>query len=143
MLSAGCIGRLFPRGILEVKTRLCAEVMVVVIGYEYVLVVEGPCRVIRCLPALGVVTSKYILIKILVPARGIGVVLHAGLLGVLLQVGDILRRVASLEYRVGSGAFLRSLPEKLPSERFGKLSGEHVSSGSSWGQGSLVVMESA
>lgn len=64
---------------------------------------------INDLPALGVVSAKGLSGEVLVPAASVDVVvdlLHVGLLGVLLQVGDIVRGVAALQYCVGSRRLL-------------------------------------
>lgn len=63
-------------------------------------------RAILCLwrsPALGVVAIAGLLVEVLVPAADIHVLawLHARLLWVLLEVGDVMRCVTSLEDSIG------------------------------------------
>ena len=93
------------------------------------------------LPALGMVTSEGFAVEVLVPAARVDIVvlLHVGTLGVLLQVGNVVRSMAPLEHRVCGRRLLRPLPEQVTSERLGKLSGEHVSARGTGREGSLGV----
>ena len=86
--------------------------------------------------------------KVLVPARsnGVGVLpVHVRYLSMLLQVGHVVRGVATLEHTLGSSlGILRSLtaldgigrrallgpfPEKLSPKRLCELGGQHVAPG--------------
>lgn len=77
--------------------------------------------------------------EVLVPAAGVDILalLQACSLRVLLEVGNIVRCVSALEDSVGSRRLLLSFPEKVASERLGKLSSEHVAAGSSGRERSL------
>lgn len=70
-------------------------------------------QAVRYLPALGVIAIKGILGKVLVPAAGVDILglLHAGLLRVLLQIGDIMRSVPALEHGIGCRRLLLALPK--------------------------------
>lgn len=94
------------------------------------------------LPTLRVITGKSVLAKVLVPAAGIGIVVvpvHVWPLRVLLQVGDVVGGVTTLEDGISRRALLRSFPEQLPSKRLGKLSSEHIAPRGSRGESGLVV----
>lgn len=71
------------------------------------------------LPALGVISTKGLSSEVLVPAASVDIVValvHVRLLRILLQVGDIVRGVAALQYCVGSGRLLGSFPEEMSSQ---------------------------
>lgn len=96
---------------------------------------------LRNLPTLGVVSVESFLREVLVPAVGFHVFagLHTCFLGILLQVGNVLRGVAALEHRRASQLLLLSLPNKVKSERLGKFSRQHVSSGGAGREGCREV----
>lgn len=85
------------------------------------------------------VAVKGVLVKELVPAASVGILalLEAGLLGELLEVGNIMRSVAALEDGVGSRSLLLALPEEVAAQRLGELSGQHVAAGGSGRESSL------
>lgn len=51
---------------------------------------------------------------------------HVCSLGVLLQMRDIVRGVATLEHSRGCLILLLALPEQVAAERGGQLGGEHL-----------------
>ena len=75
------------------------------------------------LPTLGVVVVEGIAVDVLVPAAGVDIRLarHVNTLGILLEVGHVVRRVAPLKHRVGRRRLLRTLPKEVAAERLGEL----------------------
>lgn len=67
-------------------------------------------------PALGMVSIESVPVKVLVPAIRVRVVFfaHMNRLRILLQVGNVMRSVPSLEHCIGCRCLLRALPEEVP-----------------------------
>ena len=74
------------------------------------------------LPSLGVVSANCVALQILVAAGRIGLLvglfglIHAGLLGVLLEISYVVGRMSSLQHSVSGGCLLLTLPKQLSAE---------------------------
>lgn len=109
--------------------------------YNYVVCV-GRAQWLFELPALDMVTAKGLAGKVLIPAAGIAVVffLDHSSLGILLEIGHVVRSVSPLEYSIDCRRLLGALPDEITTKRFGELSREHVASCGTWRESSLLVV---
>lgn len=87
---------------------------------------------VNTLPSFGMVFAET-LAEVLVPARVPLLIIrvHVDLLGVLLEVGDVMRSMSALQDGVGGLRLLLSLPKEVLAEADRQLSREHVATRSS------------
>lgn len=92
-------------------------------------------------PSLGVVAVASLLGKVLVPAADVDVLalLHAGLFRVLLEVGNVVRCVATLHNSVGGSRLLLALPKQVATQRLSELGSQHVAAGGARREGTLSL----
>ena len=101
--------------------------VVICISCRYMSLLSG-VLFCRSSPPLGVISVASFFGEVLVPAARVDILtrLHAGSQRVLLEIGYVVRSVASLQDRVGGRRLLLSFPEEMVMERLGQLGCQHV-----------------